>query len=68
MDGRPPVRIDLMKGVPGGDFDQAWKSKVEFEVAGVSLWVVGRTELIRLKHSSGRPQDLVDAARLAEQD
>ncbi len=66
--GAPPVRIDLMKGVPGGDFDRAWSSKVEFEIAGVSLWVVGRSELVRLKRASGRPQDLVDATKLEELD
>lgn len=66
--GAPPVRIDLMKGVPGGDFDRAWNSKVKFEVAGVSLWVVGRTELVRIKRASGRPQDLVDATKLEELD
>lgn len=62
--GLPPARIDLMKGVPGGDFAEAWRTRVTHDVAGVSVSVVGREELIRLKLASGRPQDLVDAELL----
>jgi hypothetical protein len=59
--GHPPVRIDLVKAVPGGDFHAAWKTRVEMQVASVVVQVVGRDELIRLKRASGRSQDLVDA-------
>ena len=62
--GQPPCRIDLMKGVHGGDFDRAWATRVELEVEGTSLLLVGREELARLKRASGRPQDLVDAEKL----
>ena len=62
--GAPPLRIDLMKGVPGGDFDRAWSSRTSVEISGVEVSLVGRAELIRLKRASGRPQDLVDAAQL----
>lgn len=62
--GLPPARIDLMKGVPGGDFAEAWATRVTHEIAGVTVTVVGREELIRLKLASGRPQDLVDAELL----
>lgn len=62
--GLPPARIDLMKGVPGGDFAQAWRTRVSHTIAGTVVFVVGREELIRLKRASGRPQDLLDADRL----
>jgi hypothetical protein len=62
--GKPPSRIDLMKGVPGGDFERAWGSRVLIRCVGVETSVVGREELIRLKRASGRPQDLLDAAQL----
>jgi hypothetical protein len=62
--GHPPHRIDLMKGVPGGDFEAAWRTRVMLTVAEVPVPVVSRAELIRLKRASGRPQDLVDAENL----
>lgn len=66
--GLAPARIDLMKGVPGGDFDEAWRTRVVHTIAGTVVLVVGREELIRLKRASGRPQDLLDADRLAAGD
>jgi tetrahydromethanopterin S-methyltransferase subunit F len=62
--GNPPVRIDLMKNVPGGDFARAWQSRMTFDVRGVPVSCIGREELICLKRESGRPQDLVDVASL----
>lgn len=59
--GLAPARIDMMKAVPGGDFESAWRHRVEFQVGGVTVKAVSREELIRLKRASGRPQDLVDA-------
>ena len=62
--GSPPARIDLMKGVPGGNFAEAWLTRVAHEVAGTLVQVVSREQLIQLKRASGRPQDLLDADRL----
>jgi hypothetical protein len=62
--GMPPARIDLMKGVPGGNFDEAWLTRVLHTIAGTPVWVVGREQLIVLKRASGRAQDLVDAEQL----
>jgi hypothetical protein len=64
--GHPPSRIDLMKAVPGGDFSRAWASRELRSSEAVPISVVGREELRRLKLASGRPQDLVDAAKLDE--
>jgi hypothetical protein len=62
--GHPRARIDLMKHVPGGDFEAAHRARM-FEVAGVSVWCVSKAELIAQKRTSGRPQDLLDAALLS---
>lgn len=64
--GHPPARIDLMKGVPGGDFQAAWASREPTAIEDVTVMLVGRQELIRLKRASGRPQDLLDADRLEQ--
>lgn len=62
--GHPPARIDLVKAVPGGDFDAAWQSRITLPISDTRVELVGRQELIRLKRASGRAQDLVDASLL----
>jgi len=62
--GMPPTRIDLMKGVPGGDFERAWTTRETRSVRGTVVQLVSRDELVQLKLASGRPQDLVDAEKL----
>lgn len=62
--GHPPARIDLVKAVPGGDFETAWRTRETMTVVGTVVSLVSREELIRLKRASGRPQDLVDAQLL----
>jgi hypothetical protein len=62
--GAPPVRIDILKGVPGGDFHAAYAARVTADWDGVLVSVVSHDDLIRLKRASGRPQDLVDADAL----
>jgi len=62
--GHPPARVDLLKGVPGGDFDRAWANRVDARWDGVPVSVVSRSDLIALKRASGRPMDLADAEAL----
>jgi hypothetical protein len=62
--GAPPVRIDIMTGVPGGDFARSYPVRVIADWDGVQVNVVNRHDLIALKRASGRPQDLLDAAAL----
>jgi hypothetical protein len=58
--GLPPRRIDLMTGISGVSFADAWSSKIHLEFEGLSIPVIGRRELIRNKHASGRAKDLID--------
>jgi hypothetical protein len=62
--GAPPLRIDIVKGVPGGTFETAYPNRVVAVWDGVEVSIVGRDDLIALKRSSGRAQDLVDAEAL----
>lgn len=66
--GVPPRRIDVLTGISGVTFDEAWRSRLAVHVGGVDgpVFFIGREALIRNKRASGRPQDLVDAARLEE--
>jgi hypothetical protein len=62
--GHPPARIDLMKGVPGGDFDAAWARRNRVPCGGTTVVVVSRADLVVLKRASVRPLDLIDADAL----
>jgi hypothetical protein len=66
--GHPPARIDLMKGVPGGDFDAVWSRRERIACRGSTVLVVSRADLVALKRASGRAQDMVDAAALEADD
>ena len=63
--GRSPNRVDLLTGIPGVTFDEAWPDRVEADLDGLRVFVIGRDALILNKRATGRPQDLADAERLA---
>ena len=62
--GVPPSRIDVLTGISGVSFDEAWPRRVTVTVEGRTVPVLGREDLIRNKKASGRPRDLADVAEL----
>jgi hypothetical protein len=62
--GKPPTRVDILRGLPGAEFGQAYARRVETEWEGVRVTIVGRDDLISLKRTSARDQDLLDVAAL----
>jgi hypothetical protein len=62
--GHPPNRIDILTSISGVDFDAAWASRIETEMAGQRVRMIGWSELLQNKRASGRQQDLVDVAKL----
>lgn len=64
--GHPPLRIDLLQTAPGLEFESAFQRRVVVDVDGTAVNVVGLSDLIQAKQAAGRPQDLVDAERLAK--
>ena len=65
--GRPPMRVDILMGIPGLVFEQAWQQRVEVEFDGLKVNFISRENLIIAKKASGRPQDLIDADLLSQQ-
>jgi hypothetical protein len=63
--GVPPVRIDVVKGVPGGDFAACLGRRVRTSWDDVAVSIISRGDLIAIKRASGRPQDLLDVEALA---
>jgi len=66
--GLPPRRIDILTEISGVTFDEAWATRIEAEVDGLTLPMVGRDALVRNKRASGRLKDLADVASLEEGD
>jgi hypothetical protein len=64
MLGRKPWRIDVLTGIDGVTFREAWASRVEAEFAVSPLYVIGRDALIANKRAAGRDKDLLDVALL----
>ena len=62
--GTAPARIDILTGVSGLTFEQAWPRRKTVKLGELSVGVIGREDLIRNKRATGRPQDLVDADNL----
>lgn len=64
--GVPPVRVDILMGIPGVQFDEAWERRVEVQFDDVSVTIISREDLIQAKRAAGRPQDLLDADSLEQ--
>jgi hypothetical protein len=62
--GVPPLRIDIVKGVPGGDFSQCHARRILATWDDVPVSIIAKDDLIVIKRASGRPQDLVDIEAL----
>ncbi len=64
--GRAPNRIDILTGISGVTWQEACSSRVAVNLDGLEIYMIGKTELIRNKQATGRPQDLADLARLRQ--
>lgn len=64
MLGRKPWRIDILTGIDGVSFEEAWSSRVPAGFDGGTLHVIGREALIKNKRAAGRDKDLLDIALL----
>ena len=62
--GLPPSRVDILTGVTGVRFDEAWPQRVTLQLDGTAVPVIGRADVIANKRATGRPQDLADIDRL----
>jgi len=58
--GVEPNRIDILTGIEGCTFANAWRRRVRARFGRVDCYVLGRNDLIRAKRAVGRPQDLRD--------
>ena len=64
--GLPPYRIDILTGVSGVTFEEAWSERVESLFENVRVPFLGRDALIQNKRATGRMKDLADLESLGE--
>lgn len=65
--GMPPNRVDVLTGVTGVAFADAWSTRTEGIVEGVKVPVLGRDALIQNKRAAGRHKDLGDIEALEKE-
>jgi hypothetical protein len=64
--GSPPLRVDIMMSIPGIKFEETWENREVFELDDLKIPFISRSDLIRAKEASGRPQDKIDIDKLKE--
>lgn len=62
--GHPPLRIDILTGIDGVRFDEAWARRVSAGYGEQQVAFISKADLIANKRASGRKQDLLDLESL----
>ncbi|HEX7702713.1 MAG TPA: nucleotidyl transferase AbiEii/AbiGii toxin family protein [Kofleriaceae bacterium] len=60
--GVAPVRIDILAGIDGVEFEDAWPRRLMAALGNESAPVLSLVDLAANKRAAGRPKDLVDLA------
>ena len=58
--GVPPARVDVLRTIPGVEFEAAYARKLRVEWDGLAADVIGRDDLLAAKRAAGREKDLRD--------
>ena len=67
--GREPVAVDILPGIVGVDFDEAWGRRVEGvidPIRGLKAYFISKDDLIASKLAAGRTRDLADVEDLRD--
>lgn len=65
--GVEPSRVDILQGIAGVSFEEAWEGRVEKLLDDdTPAPIISREHLIKNKLAAGRYQDLADVERLRE--
>lgn len=62
--GVAPQRIDLLKQVPGVDFDSAYARRIEVVWSDTTVTLIGLDDLIATKRAANRERDQLDVKNL----
>ncbi|WP_454061100.1 nucleotidyltransferase [Candidatus Nitrospira salsa] len=62
--GVAPSRIDVLTSITGVVFEEAWKNKIEITIEDLTVFCIGKNDLLVNKKATGRPKDLADVDSL----
>jgi len=65
--GIAPGRIDILTGIDGVSFEDAWPNRLTVVIDNQPLPVIGLQDLLRNKAATGRPKDQADLIWLQDQ-
>jgi hypothetical protein len=58
--GREPNRIDILTGISGVTFDEAWNNRDQGKIADIAVFFISRDLLIKNKRAANRDKDQAD--------
>jgi hypothetical protein len=67
--GREPIAIDILPGIDGVKFDEAWERRVEGVIDaknGLTAFFISKSDLISSKLAAGRLRDLADIEEIRD--
>lgn len=64
--GVPPMRIEVLTGIDGVEFDQCYAERLTAEIDGQKVALISRKHLRMNKQAAGRHKDLDDLEHLPE--
>ncbi|HEV2474399.1 MAG TPA: nucleotidyltransferase [Chthonomonadales bacterium] len=62
--GRPPLRIEIITGISGVDFDECYAGREDAKLDGIPVPVISRAHLVANKQAAGRAKDVADVEAL----
>jgi len=62
--GVAPIRIDIIMGLKGVDFSEAWKNKKTTKFGKEHIYVLGLDDLVKTKKTAARPRDKEDLRKI----
>lgn len=62
--GAPPTRVDILRSIPGADFQAVFERRVQARWNDVPVSIISRDDLIVAKRAAGRERDLRDVRAL----
>ncbi len=62
--GYSPNRIDIITGISGISFSEAYKNRIKSKLGGEDVYFIAAADLLKNKEAAGRAKDIADAELL----